>query len=226
MRMRQSDKKRLRSSMNWALECADDGCLETMVSLIIGLLYASLQLPLDNHENKNCNFILFLLMFSTRWICYFVPNCCISFEDMDICIAILNWLPIRYTKATYLHAQNNHGFFHDCTKDQLKFVTPQSITKFSKRKNNLYQSGAFRWNNQSEVLSWPCFILNCFNVGHLWGQHNFIFNIIRKLRVWIYAEQCVVSFFFFLLISRWFISSCFATPPRYIRELIRDIHNL
>ena len=34
-------------------ECADDGCLGTMVSLLIGLLYASLQLPLDNRENKN-----------------------------------------------------------------------------------------------------------------------------------------------------------------------------
>ena len=28
----------------------DDGCLGTMVSLLIGLLYASLQLPLDNRE--------------------------------------------------------------------------------------------------------------------------------------------------------------------------------
>ena len=34
-------------------KCADDGCLGTMVSLLIGLLYASLQLPLDNRENKN-----------------------------------------------------------------------------------------------------------------------------------------------------------------------------
>ena len=34
-------------------ECADDHCLGTMVSLLNGLLYASLQLPLDNRENKN-----------------------------------------------------------------------------------------------------------------------------------------------------------------------------
>ena len=34
-------------------KCADDRCLGTMVSLLIGLLYASLQLPLDNRENKN-----------------------------------------------------------------------------------------------------------------------------------------------------------------------------
>ena len=34
-------------------KCADDGCLGTMVSLLTGLLYASLQLPLDNRENKN-----------------------------------------------------------------------------------------------------------------------------------------------------------------------------
>ena len=34
-------------------KCADDGCLGTMVSLLIGLLYASLQLPLDNCKNKN-----------------------------------------------------------------------------------------------------------------------------------------------------------------------------
>ena len=34
-------------------KCADDGCLGTMVSLLIGLLYASLQLPLDNRENKH-----------------------------------------------------------------------------------------------------------------------------------------------------------------------------
>ena len=34
-------------------KCADDGCLGTMVSLLNGLLYASLQLPLDNRENKN-----------------------------------------------------------------------------------------------------------------------------------------------------------------------------
>ena len=34
-------------------KCADDHCLGTMVSLLIGLLYASLQLPLDNRENKN-----------------------------------------------------------------------------------------------------------------------------------------------------------------------------
>ena len=32
---------------------ANDGCLGTMVSLLIGLLYTSLQLPLDNCENKN-----------------------------------------------------------------------------------------------------------------------------------------------------------------------------
>ena len=35
------------------VKCADNGCLGTVVSLLIGLLYASLQLPLDNHENKN-----------------------------------------------------------------------------------------------------------------------------------------------------------------------------
>ena len=34
-------------------KCADDGCLGIMVGLLIGLLYASLQLPLDNRENKN-----------------------------------------------------------------------------------------------------------------------------------------------------------------------------
>ena len=34
-------------------KCADDGCLGTMVSLLIGLHYASLHLPLDNRENKN-----------------------------------------------------------------------------------------------------------------------------------------------------------------------------
>ena len=34
-------------------KCADDGCLGTMVRLLIGLLFASLQLPLDNRENKN-----------------------------------------------------------------------------------------------------------------------------------------------------------------------------
>ena len=34
-------------------KCADDGCLGTVVSLLIGLLYASLQIPLDNRENKN-----------------------------------------------------------------------------------------------------------------------------------------------------------------------------
>ena len=34
-------------------KCADDGCLGTMVSLLIGLLYASLQLPLDNRKTKN-----------------------------------------------------------------------------------------------------------------------------------------------------------------------------
>ena len=34
-------------------KCADDGCLGSMVSLLIDLLYASLQLPLDNRENKN-----------------------------------------------------------------------------------------------------------------------------------------------------------------------------
>ena len=34
-------------------KCADDGCLGTMVSLLFGLLYASLQLPLDNRKNRN-----------------------------------------------------------------------------------------------------------------------------------------------------------------------------
>ena len=34
-------------------KCADDGCFGTMVSLLIGLLYASLQLTLNNCENKN-----------------------------------------------------------------------------------------------------------------------------------------------------------------------------
>ena len=34
-------------------KCADDGCLGTVANLLIGLLYASLQLPLDSRENKN-----------------------------------------------------------------------------------------------------------------------------------------------------------------------------
>ena len=37
----------------WKCADDDDGCLGTMVSLLIGLLYASLQLPLDNRENNN-----------------------------------------------------------------------------------------------------------------------------------------------------------------------------
>ena len=35
------------------LEVCDDDCLGTMVSLLISLRYASLQLPLENRENKN-----------------------------------------------------------------------------------------------------------------------------------------------------------------------------
>ena len=34
-------------------KCANNGCMGTVVSLLIGLLYAILQLPLDNRENKN-----------------------------------------------------------------------------------------------------------------------------------------------------------------------------
>ena len=53
-------------------------CLGTMVSLLIGLLYASLQLRLDNRENKNSQ------------------NVCLS--QIHENIFLLKFLLIQYTR--------------------------------------------------------------------------------------------------------------------------------
>ena len=127
-------------------ECADDGCLGTMVSLLIGLLYATLQLPLDNRENKNSrnvclsqireNIFPWKFLLIQYLLCWFHTKLYPTLR-MDVSSHVFLAAPTRFNHAFFVvacicyHALTTVAAFQSCLI--LKYaVTSRLFLKWNK----------------------------------------------------------------------------------------------